>query len=72
MNDIQSERSGTGASGPARRTFLKGVAAVGGSAFLAGRGLAAQAPAGKARTAADYPLPGITSVLGNAAAGATP
>ena len=30
------------------------------------------APAGKARTAADYPLPGITSVLGNAAAGATP
>jgi penicillin-binding protein 2 len=30
------------------------------------------APAGKARTAADYPLPGITSVVGNAAAGATP
>ncbi len=30
------------------------------------------APAGKARTAADYPLPGITSVIGNAAAGATP
>jgi penicillin-binding protein 2 len=29
-------------------------------------------PAGKARTAADYPLPGITSVIGNAAAGATP
>ncbi|MEQ1807678.1 MAG: penicillin-binding transpeptidase domain-containing protein, partial [Burkholderiaceae bacterium] len=30
------------------------------------------APAGKARSAADYPLPGITSVVGNAAAGATP
>ncbi len=30
------------------------------------------APTGKARTAADYPLPGITSVIGNAAAGATP
>ncbi len=30
------------------------------------------APTGKARSAADYPLPGITSVIGNAAAGATP
>ncbi len=30
------------------------------------------APAGKARSAADYPLPGITSVIGNAAAGAAP
>ena len=30
------------------------------------------APAGKGRSAADYPLPGITSVIGNAAAGATP
>ena len=30
------------------------------------------APTGKGRSAADYVLPGITSVIGNAAAGATP
>ena len=49
MGDMPQEQVGAGAGDPSRRAFLKGVAAVGGSALLSGTQVSAQAPSGKAR-----------------------